>query len=244
MKTASRIALTIVCTLVVFTLSTVAAWQMARSRSFQLVGNLVQRVATDQPFVALTFDDGPTATYTPEILSALADHDVKATFFLTGREIVANPEAAQSIQDAGHEIGNHTWSHKRLVLVDTKTIAEEIERTDDAIRNLGRQGEILFRPPYGYKFVNLPLYLSRTQRTTIMWDVEPESYEAVAADSTLLAEHVIEHARPGSIIILHAMYESRQTTRDALPAIIDGLRERGFEFATVTELLALSRTPH
>lgn len=214
-------------------------WALSRSRDFQLFGELVSRVETPENVIALTFDDGPTAAYTPWVLDLLDARDVDATFFLTGREIGENTDHARAIVAAGHEIGNHTFSHANMTLAGPGKAASEVDRTNEAIRQAGYEGDIHFRPPYGKKLIFLPLHLWKTGQTTIMWDVEPESFEDIASDPDRIAAHVLDQARPGSILILHVMYISREPTRQALPKIIDGLRERGFRFVTVSELLAL-----
>lgn len=213
--------------------------QLTNARTFQIFGDLVARVETDRAVVALTFDDGPTTDYTQPVLEILKAHDVRATFFLTGRETAENPQEAKAIADAGHEIGNHSWSHNRMILVSPTTVREEIESTDAAIRDAGYQAELHFRPPYGKKLVSLPWYLAQNDRTTIMWDVEPEADPITAADPQAMADYVISNATNGSIIIMHVMYESRGTSRQALPALIDGLKARGLKFVTVSELLTL-----
>ncbi len=212
-------------------------FQLSKARSFQLFGKIVSRVETSDPVVALTLDDGPTLRYTRDILSLLDEKDVKATFFLTGKEMEEVPALARDIAQRGHQIGNHSYSHSDMTLSSMSTVREEIERTDAAIRAAGYQGEIYFRPPYGKKLVTLPWYLWQAGRTTITWDVEPESYADIAEDANAMTEHVIQNTKNGSIILLHAMYRSREATRQALPAIIDGLRQRGFQFVTVSELM-------
>lgn len=218
-------------------------WQLSRSRDFQLFGKIVPRIETAERVVALTFDDGPTAQYAPGVLAPLKRKKVKATFFLIGSDMEKNPDLASAIVADGHEVGNHTWSHPDMTLADTDRAREEIEPTDAAIRKAGFTGEILFRPPFGKKLIGLPLYLSEHGRTTVTWDVEPESFKDVAADPARITQHVLDKARPGSIIILHVMYRARETSRQALPDIIDGLRERGFSFVTVGELIAMDRKP-
>jgi peptidoglycan-N-acetylglucosamine deacetylase len=210
---------------------------LSNSRTYQTFGDLVARVETDRQVVALTFDDGPTAEFTGEMLAMLDDLDVKATFFLTGREVTENPEAARAIAAAGHEIGNHTYSHMRMVMKRYATYRSEIERTDAAIRAAGYDGPIHFRPPFGKKLFGLPWYLSSTGRTTVMWDVEPESDPEIADDVDAFVAHVLEETSNGSIVLMHLMYESRATSRQALPKIVEGLRKRGFYFATVSELM-------
>ncbi|HKE55683.1 MAG TPA: hypothetical protein VKB46_03240 [Pyrinomonadaceae bacterium] len=118
---------------------------------------------------------------------------------------------------------------------------QEIEKTDQLIRNTGYQGEIYFRPPYAKKLFALPYYLSRTGRTSITWDVEPDSFPEIAANADKIAQYVLSTTRPGSIIILHVMYPSRIESMKAVPKIIEGLRAQGYSFKTVAELLATSR---
>lgn len=208
-----------------------------KSRTTQLFGGIIARVETERPVVALTFDDGPSVRFTPDVLTILRERGVKATFFLTGKETEENLPQARMIVSEGHQLGNHSYAHSNMMFMGPARIREEIERTDAAIRAAGYEGEIMFRPPYGKKLLTLPWYLSRHDRKTIMWDVEPESFPDVADDAAALASHVIEQTRNGSIIIMHVMYRSREVSRQALPLIIDGLRQRGFEFVTVAQLL-------
>jgi peptidoglycan-N-acetylglucosamine deacetylase len=215
-----------------------SVFEFSKSRTSQMFGELVARVETDKPVVALTLDDGPTADFTPEVLAILKAKGVSATFFVTGKEAEENSAQLRTIVEAGHEIGNHSYSHSYMTLMAPGTIAEEIERTDAAIRAAGFQGEIHFRPPYGKKLFSLPWYLSQHHRKTIMWDVEPESFPEIDGNAAAITRYVVDHVRNGSIIIMHVMYDSRAASRAALPDIIDGLRQRGFEFVTVSELIA------
>ncbi|WAL64885.1 polysaccharide deacetylase family protein [Amycolatopsis cynarae] len=227
-----------VTALVVVLGSGVALLKVADARSFQFFGEIVDHVDTTEKVVALTFDDGPDPAGTRPVLDTLAARGVPATFFLIGRELAAHSELGRQIAAAGHELGNHTFSHQRMVLVTPGFVADEIEATDALIRQTGYAGEILFRPPNGKKLFALPHYLAGHQRKTIMWDVEPNSYPEVDASATATANYTLEHVRPGSIVVLHAMYAGRQQTRDALGPIIDGLRQRGYRFVTVSQLLS------
>ena len=121
-----------------------------------------------------------------------------------------------------------------------RALRVELALSDRLIREAGYEGEILFRSPYCKKLLLLPLYLSRTGRPDIIWDVEPDSYVDIAGDPDRIADYVLTHAGPGSIILLHPWYESGQADRDAVPKIIAGLQARGFRFVTVSELLARS----
>ena len=215
----------------------VATRALARSRSFQLFGTLVARVDTPRQVVALTFDDGPSAKYLDDVLEPLATRGVRATFFVTGAEATAAPTATRRIVEAGHELGNHTYSHARMIFRTPAFVRDEIEGTDAAIRAAGFGGTIHFRPPFGYKLAILPWYLASTGRTTVTWDVEPDSYPDVAASPEGIARHVVERVRPGSIVLLHVWYAARRTSREAVPLVVDGLRAKGYQFVTVSELV-------
>ncbi|MCI0524447.1 MAG: polysaccharide deacetylase family protein [Acidobacteria bacterium] len=219
---------------------TAASFQISKSRTFQFFGGIVSRIQTQQKVAALTFDDGPTPGATEELLSILNEEGVKATFFVIGADLEQNIGLGRKIVAAGHELGNHTYSHKRMVLKTPSFIESEIERTDQLIRQAGYRSAIHFRPPYGKKLLLLPYYLSRTTRKTITWDVEPDSYPEVAAESNKIVAHTLEKTRPGSIILLHVMYEGRSESLKAVKGVITGLKSEGYSFKSVSEMLALT----
>jgi len=230
---------TVILSLVTVLLVFVSAWRVSKSRQFQILGDTVARVETSKPVVALTFDDGPTPKFTEEILEILRREGMRATFFVTGQAVEENLPEAQHLVAEGHELGNHSYSHTRMVFRSYAFVREEVERTDELIRAAGYEGDVHFRPPYCKRLLVLPYYLRVTGRTTILMDVEPESYPEIAVDAERIVSHVLAEARPGSIILLHVMNESRAETRQAVPLIIEGLRNKGYRFVTVSELLAL-----
>jgi peptidoglycan-N-acetylglucosamine deacetylase len=221
--------------LVVVLTAAVVLWNVSSSRTFQFFGELVDRVETDEKVVALTFDDGPDPAGTQQVLDTLTEHQVQATFFLMGRDLEKHPDLGRKIAAAGHEIGNHTYHHRRMVGVLPGTVAKEVEDTDAQIRRTGYQGDIHFRPPNGKKLFALPHYLSEHNRKTVMWDVEPDSAGTPAAQQ--IERETLDRTKPGSIILLHPMYAGRDQTRQALGPIIAKLKERGFRFVTVSALL-------
>jgi chitin deacetylase len=182
-----------------------ALWQVSKSRTFQFFGVIVPRINTSEKVVALTFDDGPTSSGTNEILRVLDEMEVKATFFVIGADLEQNMAAGRKIVAAGHEFGNHSYSHVRMILVTPSFVQQEIEKTDRLIREAGYSREINFRPPYGKRLLALSYYLSKTGRKTIMWDVEPDSNPEIAGDSRRIIEETRSRVRPGSIILLHAL---------------------------------------
>ncbi|NKY56516.1 polysaccharide deacetylase family protein [Nocardia flavorosea] len=206
---------------------------LMNSRTYQLAGRLVDRVEAEDKVVALTLDDGPSE-HAGEVLDLLAAADIPATFYLNGRDLAARPELGRAIAEAGHEIGNHTYNHRRMVLVSSATVADEVQRTDTEIRKTGYQGNITFRPPYGKKLWTLPKYLSGHDRTTVTWDVEPEAGNS-SADAIVAA--TVDQVRPGSIILLHTMFGSGAASRAAIGPIAEKLRADGYRFVTVSELI-------
>lgn len=212
----------------------IGGYRLVSARSYQLAGELVDRVPTEDRVVALTFDDGPSDR-APEVLRVLAELGVPATFYLNGRDLDARPDLGRAIAAAGHELGNHTYTHRRMLFVTPGTVRDEIERTDTAIRATGYQGEITFRPPYGKKLWTLPKYLADHGRTTVMWDVEPDS--GTTATAAAIAEQTIAEVRPGSIVLLHVMYGNAAESLAAVPRIVAELRAGGYRFVTVSELL-------
>lgn len=209
--------------------------QVSRSTTFQLFGDIVHRVETEERVIALTLDDGPSPHHVDEVLEILAERDVKATFFLVGVAIEAFPETVRKIADAGHEIANHSFTHPRMILMRPARVRREIEDTDAALEALGIDGPNIFRPPFGKKLVTLPWYLAKHDRTSIMWDIYPEHWEGPIEDRV---DRVRAEAKPGSIILLHVMFKFSQGSRDMLGPMIDGLHEDGYRFVTMSELLA------
>lgn len=218
-----------------------AVWKLSSSVQFQLFGELVHKVDTEQKLVALTFDDGPTPHYTTDILQLLELYQVKATFFVTGSETQRYMTQAKQIVAAGHQLGNHSWSHQRMLFMSLDEINREIEGTDQQIRAAGYQGEILFRPPYGKKLLLLPWYLAENNRVSIMWDIAPETFDEDSEDPQTMAAQVLEQVRPGSIVLLHLMYKNRDASRAALPLIIKGLKQKGYTMVRVSDLLAAEK---
>jgi peptidoglycan/xylan/chitin deacetylase (PgdA/CDA1 family) len=216
---------------------------LAHSRTFQLFGTLVAETHPRERIVALTFDDGPVDSVADSIIDVLRAHGAHATFFLTGGELAQSPKAGAKLVAAGHELGNHTYTHRRMILVTPGRVRAEVERTDSLLRAAGQRGPIWFRPPYGYKLVGLPRYLAAAGRTTVMWSIEPDSYRNVAATSRGIVRHVLDRVHPGSIIILHPWYSSRRTSRAAIGPLVDSLHARGYRVETVGTLLAAARAP-
>ncbi|WP_163103425.1 polysaccharide deacetylase family protein [Peribacillus alkalitolerans] len=210
-------------------------YKIMNLRSFQLLGGLTDKVETEQKVVALTFDDGPTENVN-QILPLLEKYNVKATFFLIGNEIEKHPEETKKLVNAGHQIGNHTYTHNRMVFKSPSYIKEEVEKTDKLIRDSGFKGEIDFRPPYGKKLIGLPYYLHKHNRETIMWNIEPDTFYTTATEKV---NYVKKNIEPGSIILMHPMQDQTGDELQAIEEILQELTNEGYSFVTVDELQEL-----
>ena len=210
-------------------------FQISKARCFQLVGDVTCRVETDRKIVALSLDDGPTPEGVDAVLPVLDQFGAKATFFLIGDRIEKYPGQAERLLEAGHELGNHTYSHQRNLMKSREFYRNEVRRADELLLAADAQTK-LFRPPFGKRLIGLPLEVEAAGYRTVTWDVEdnPEMFEGDAAG---YAQDILARVEPGSIILIHPMYRHNQTARDALPLILSGLSERGYTIVTVGELL-------
>ncbi len=208
-------------------------------RSPQIFGKCIRRVDTLEKVVALTFDDGPSQ-HTREILEVLRSHGVSATFFLLGSNAERFPDLVRQIYAEGHEIGNHSYSHRPLIFKSLAFIREEIDKTDQIIRQSGYQGRIHFRAPYGRKLVGLPWVLYKSQRPHILFDVIPDDWTSPGV--SVIISRILAQTRPGSIILCHDgdgdhIGQNRSQTVQAIPIVIQKLNTAGYRFVTVSELL-------
>lgn len=233
----NRIVATLVIASILILLIVLGLFQVSKSRTFQFFDNLTSRVETTQKVVALTFDDAPNEK-TQVVLDILKQKNIKATFYEIGENIEQYPDVVKAIVKAGMEVGNHSYSHKRFLLKPLSFVDSEIQKTNTLIRNSGYQGEITFRPPNGKKLFILPWYLKQHNMKTIMWDVEPDTF--FAGNSDAIVKYALDHTQPGSIILIHPFCEVEcEADRKALPLIIDGLKEKGYKFLTISEILKI-----
>ncbi len=194
------------------------------------------------PVVALTFDDGPDSTYTPQVLDVLKAKGVPATFFFVGENVLSHPDVARRAVAEGHAIGNHTWDHPRLIRASAAAIGSELDRASASLQQVIGQTPSIFRPPYGYLSADIRAEAQRRGLKIVLWDVDSLDWTSLPEEKVLA--HVVPAVVNGSFILQHSFSggptENLMGSVQALPLIIDQLRAKGFRFATVTEMLGMT----
>src|SRR5437660_5834362 len=199
-------------------------------------------VHVDEPYIALTFDDGPSATLTPKLLDILATHQIKATFFVIGENVAEHPEIVTRAAREGHEIGNHSWSHPNFGKMSDDSVRSQVQRTDDAIKSATGSRRTLLRPPYGSITAREKRWIhDQFGYQIILWDVDP--YDWKRPGPSVVRNRILKETQPGSIVLSHDIHPG---TIEAMPSTFDALEAKGFRFVTVSELIrmAIPRPAH
>ncbi|WP_112490308.1 polysaccharide deacetylase family protein [Streptomyces bacillaris] len=183
--------------------------------------------------IALTFDAGPGKD-TAELLDILKEKKVSATFFLLGRNhVLKHPDTVRRIQDEGHEVANHTWTHKILTDEKPEEIRAELEKTQEAIEKITGKRPRLMRPPQGRTDDQVSGISKELGLSQVLWSATAKDYST--NDSALITQRILDQASRDGIILLHDIYKG---TVPAVPGIIDALQKDGYTFVTVPELMA------
>jgi peptidoglycan/xylan/chitin deacetylase (PgdA/CDA1 family) len=186
-----------------------------------------------QKVVALTFDDGPSPTYTPQILQILVNNRVPASFQIVGQ----NGAAYQSIlrQEAadGMVLANHTWTHTNLATLPPSQWGYQVDQTDSLLQSITGSAVACLRPPYGYTNSAVVAQLGQRVLAELMWDIDPSDYTTPGA--SVIAQRVLSALHPGAIIILHDGGGNRSQTVAALPSIIAGIDAAGYQIVPVCQ---------
>lgn len=179
--------------------------------------------------IALTFDDGPNAKYTPALLDGLRARGIQVSFFLIGKRIEGNEDIVKQMQADGHLIGNHTYSHVRLTKESPSLACSEIEETNEIIYRVTGEYPSYIRPPFGAWNEELTCLVPMT---VVLWNVDPMDWKVKNARK--VEEHILKQARASSIVLLH---DSSAATVEATLDVIDSLAAKGYTFVTVDELM-------
>lgn len=177
--------------------------------------------------IALTFDDGPS-THTSRLLTTLAKHEARATFFTVGQEVDRLPAIVAKEAEAGHEVGNHTYTHPDLTKLTSEKRKKELDRTDQSIKKASGSTPTLMRPPFGALNAEVR---KESKYPLILWSIDTLDWKF--RDSKRVAKVVTDEAKPGDIVLMHDLHA---TTVDAVPKILTNLEKKGFHFVTVSEL--------
>lgn len=190
--------------------------------------NLVQD-SMEHPAVALTFDDGPSSRYTPELLDGLKERGVKASFFLVGKNIEENSDLIRRMEAEGHLIGNHTYNHVQLNKISDASAREEILKTNNAIYEATGRYPQYMRPPYGAWKKNMEICV---EMLPVFWTIDTLDWKTQNVQA--VCQVVEKEIEDGAIILMHDEYE---TTVNAALKIVDEYQEKGYEFVTVDRLI-------
>jgi peptidoglycan-N-acetylglucosamine deacetylase len=188
-----------------------------------------------RPRVALTFDDGPHPVHTPQLLDALAELRVPATFFVVGKDVEANPGVVARMAHDGHELGNHTYGHRYLPLARSRSVEQELLATDRAVVRAAGVVPRIARPPWGGRSPRNVQVFRRLRKRLVLWDVNSFDWKGKPAGE--VAERVLDRVRPGSIVLLHEAREGGEITVAAVRLLVPALRARGFELVTVSRAI-------
>lgn len=196
-----------------------------------------------QPKVALTFDDGPNEPYTSEILDILKRYNVKATFFVLGKNVERYPDVTRRIAEEGHAIGNHTYDHPYLFIQSKSHIQNEIQRAEECIFKATNKRTNLFRSPYGADNNWVYHVVKEIGYITIEWSVTGHNGgKKIPQDK--IVRNVLREVKNGAIVLLHdgdrlIKGADRRDMVKALPVIIESLQQKGYQLVTVPQLLGI-----
>lgn len=191
------------------------------------------RGSSAYPYVAMTFDDGPHPKNTPRLLNMLRQRNIRATFYVIGSNVDRYPQIARRIVAEGHEIGNHTYTHRKMTSLGTSEVRREMQRTEDAIIRATGVKPRTMRPPYGALRTDQRITIMREfGYPTILWSVDPRDWQRPGP--LVVTSRILAGAKNGAIILAHDLHSPTVT---AMPSTFDGLLTRGFQFVTVSQLL-------
>lgn len=201
---------------------------------------IIKKGNEDEKIIALTFDDGPDEVFTPQVLDILKKNDVKATFFLVGENLKQNKEIVKRQFEEGHEIGNHTYTHINVAKSGYDKVYEEITKTQEEIKEITGVEPKLFRPPYRAMSRHMCDIVKNKNMNIILWsNLDPRDWSNPGVYS--IVNTIESKVENGNIILLHDynnLRNSKSQTIQALESVIPYLKEQGYKFVTISELIA------
>jgi len=209
----------------------------------QLYGRTYLGASPGSRQLALTYDDGPNDPHTRLLLEVLARHDVKATFLQIGRFVAEKPEIARQVAHAGHEIGNHTFSHPNLIFCSAARVRSELEQCRKILADTVGEHSNLWRPPFGARLPHVLSIGRKLGLEPVMWTVSSNDWKVYSADA--IEQRIAQRIRGGDIILMHdgghvRMGANRVRTVEATDRLIRRFKHQGYQFVTVTEMMQAS----
>ncbi len=204
----------------------------------QFPGLFYREGPTDVRKIALTFDDGPDATYTPQILDILKEHKIKATFFLIGSRVGLFPEVVERMKEEGHIIGNHSMTHANIIKLGNKEARQEVLEAEKELQSFLDYRTALFRSPYGSLDAEKIRVIEDLGYKIIAWNVDSLDWKSLTAEQ--VKTNILENVRAGSIILQHSAGSQDEDLTGSVAALSDiivVLKNEGYQFVTVPELL-------
>jgi len=210
------------------------------AQSFAADGEAFSKLETDKKLIALTFDDGPHPVYTDEILKILDEYNVKATFFVIGKNAEKYPELVRAELSAGHEVENHTYGHIFANKTNCSAIKREISESEKVMSDICPYKFNFIRPPggiYNSQFVDA---IGDLSYSIVLWSLDTNDWKCPGADS--IVNTVLSSVRPGDIVLMHDYVVGDSSTPAALKIILPKLLDEGYKFVTVSELMSFSES--
>jgi chitin deacetylase len=192
--------------------------------------------STPPKLIALTFDDGHWPQTTSKVLAVLKKQNVKATFFVVGKQVEQHPQLVKQAVAEGHAIGNHSWSHQ-YHHYSSSAAAHELDKTAALVHKLTGVKTSLFRPPAGILNNGLVASAQQKKYAVVMWSIDSKDWRSGRTTKQALVDNLLKEAKSGGIVLLHDGGGDRSKTIEALPQLITQLKKHGYTFVTVPELL-------
>jgi len=204
----------------------------------------IYHISSSEKVVALTFDDGPSPVWTPRILDVLKEAQVKATFFMLGMHAQRYPDVARRVAEEGHEIGNHTYDHHGVFYYKPEELNREVRQAETIIESITGIKTKYFRPPKAWLTREEKQQLKDMGYETVLWSLNSKDW--VTFDDRYIVNYILRHVRPGDILLFHdsgGLFKpeggKRKETVKAVSRLIEKLKERGYRFVTISQLLEL-----
>lgn len=204
---------------------------------WEKTGAVVWEINVREKLIALTFDDGPSPTFTGQILDLLAEYQAKGTFFVIGKQAEKFPGLITREDLEGHEIGNHTHNHREVNLMSELELKEDLEEAHQVIYRIIKKNVRIFRPTSGFYDDKIVKAAQSLKYTVIIWTWSQDSRDWSKINEKMIAQKILKTVKPGSIILFHDLGGDRTNTIEALKLLLPALKAEGYQLVTVSSLL-------